>query len=871
MQHLKSLFLICASAASLQMSVMAAPNYNDPGLTPEPEKALSNGTSPRMEYNFNREWKFQMGDITGAQATSFDDSQWRGIHLPHSFSMPYFLSERFYVGFGWYRKTLNAPADWNGKRVMLDFDGAFQEIQVFVNGELAGTHLGGYTGFRFDITKLVKAGQKNVIALRVNNLWRPTLAPRGGEHTFSGGVYRDVHIRVMNPVHVDWYGTFVTTPVISKEAATISIKTDVVNDSEKDVTASLKTLIYAPNGKELTSVSTTMKIDAGKTITFDQTAPEIKNPELWTPKTPSLYTAVSELTINGKVADTYNTTFGCRWVKWDKDTGFYLNGERLYLRGANVHQDRAGWGDAATDAAFARDVQYMKDIGFEIIRGSHYPHDQGFVQACDKLGMFFWSENCFWGTGGFSGDGYWGGAPAYPVQASQRQEFEQSVRNSLRDMIRIHRNSPSILCWSMCNEVFFTRNQELGEVRRFLKELVAYTHELDPSRLAAVGGVQRGQIDKTGDIAGYNGDGARLREYLNPGIPNIVSEYGSTISERPGDFIPGFGGDGIQGKRVYEWRSGEILWCGIDHGSVGGRYGWMGTMDYHRLPKRLWYWYRENYAGVKHPEWPTAGEAYEVKLTADKNEIKYADGTDDVQLFATIVDKNGKALSNSPDVTIRIVSGPGELPTGSSITFQNKGSDIKIIEGKCSIDMRAYYAGETVVEATSPGLKSNRITIKSSNAPAYKGKEQNLKDLPYVRYTTDHSKVRDTTNDDQGIFRPTYVSSTSGDYSPAYAVDQNPATYWMPASTDKTPWFTVTPERFTPANRLEIDLTKAVPYYLLESSMDNKEWSKVSEYSGNAVKEIRFNSNTPATGLFFRISFKESTGISRFSVYVNSK
>jgi beta-galactosidase len=155
----------------------------------------------RQNINVNREWKFQLGDVAGADASTFDDSKWDAANLPHSFSMPYFAADRFYVGYGWYRKHFEVPAAWSGQRVGLEFDGVFQVAEVFVNGRRIGEHKGGYTGFTFDITDAVKTGD-NVVAVRVNNNWDARLAPRAGEHTFSGGIYRNVRLVVTAPVHV---------------------------------------------------------------------------------------------------------------------------------------------------------------------------------------------------------------------------------------------------------------------------------------------------------------------------------------------------------------------------------------------------------------------------------------------------------------------------------------------------------------------------------------------------------------------------------------------------------------------------------------------------------------------------------------------
>src|SRR6185312_10600955 len=213
----------------------------------------------RQTRNFNREWKFQLGDVTGAEAAAFEDSKWDDANLPHSFSMPYFAADRFYVGYGWYRKHFDVAASWSGKRVNLEFDGVFQVAEEFVNGKRVGEHRGGYTGFTMDVTDAVKTGG-NVIAIRVNNIWDPRLAPRAGEHTFSGGIYRDVRLVATAPVHVAWYGTFVTTPEVSKESGTVNVKTEVVNESSEARTVTVNTRVVDTKGKTVAEFKSTATI-----------------------------------------------------------------------------------------------------------------------------------------------------------------------------------------------------------------------------------------------------------------------------------------------------------------------------------------------------------------------------------------------------------------------------------------------------------------------------------------------------------------------------------------------------------------------------------------------------------------------------------
>ena len=472
----------------------------------------------RVRLNFNAGWRFKLADVSGAQDPAFDDSSWEPIGLPHSFSIPYFRSPAFYVGYGWYRKTFTLPNLAASRRVSLEFEGAFQEAEVFVNGTAVGHHRGGYTGFPVDITAALRPG-KNVVAVRVNNKWDPTLAPRAGEHVFSGGIYRDVWLVATDAVHVPWTGTFITTPDLSDASGRVAAQTEVRNDSDRTASVSVQTKIVDAAGKIIAKLDgQSISVPAGQTVIVKQQSQSIATPRLWSPETPVLYHAVTSLAVAGQVRDQYDTEFGFRWIQWTADKGFFLNGKHRYFRGADVHQDQAGWGDAVTNAAIDRDVQLVKDAGFDFIRGSHYPHDPHFAEATDRIGMLFLSEESFWGTTGFKSD--WA-ASAYPTDPSQDAAFDDSVKQQLTEMIRINRNHPSIIVWGMDNEVFFTANGTLPQVKLLLAEEVALTHQLDPTRPAAIDGAQRGSIDKIGDVAGYNGDGATL--FPNPGIPNFSS------------------------------------------------------------------------------------------------------------------------------------------------------------------------------------------------------------------------------------------------------------------------------------------------------------------------------------------------------------
>jgi hypothetical protein len=810
--------------------------------------------------NFNREWKFQLGDVTNAAATGFDDSKWDACNLPHSFSTPYFAADRFYVGYGWYRKHFDVPKTRSGRRINLEFDGVFQVAELFVNGRRMGEHQGGYTGFSFDITDAVQTGA-NVVAIRVNNNWDARLAPRAGEHTFSGGIYRDVRLVVTDPLHVTWYGTSVTTPQVSRESATVNVQTEVVNESAAAKSVTVKTAVVDARGKTVVEFASRQNLAPGATNIFDQTSAAIARPLLWSPEHPNLYSVRTVVLDGRRPADDYTSPLGFRWFRFTADQGFFLNGEHRYFKGANVHQDHAGWGDAVADSGFFRDVKLIKDAGFDFIRGSHYPHAPAFSAACDQLGMLFWSENCFWGTTGFRSP--WA-ASAYPASPADEPAFQASVKASLRDMIRIHRNHPSIIVWSMDNEVYFSTASVLPKVRSFLKDLVACAHDLDPTRPAAIGGSQRGDIDKLGDVAGYNGDGARL--FVNPGIPSVITEYGSTMTDRPGKYEPGWGDlpgtpgadRNITGSWRLAWRSGEVIWCGFDHGSLAGRrFGAMGLVDYFRLPKRQWYWYRNEYLHLPPPAWPSNGIPAALKLTADKTTLNSVDGTDDAQIIVTVVDKNGTPLNNCPPVTLAVESGPGEFPTGPAITFASN-SDITIRDGQAAIEFRSYLAGKTVIHATSPGLKDATIRISSRGEPEFvAGKTPPVRERPYVHFAQTPAVGAPIT---LGLNSPTRASSEAPGHAAPFANDGNPGTGWQAEAGDAGAWLRLDLERFVTVATTKLTFPSAGNWrYKIEISDDGESnWRLVADQTRTTSTDQERIDAAPAAaprGRFLRVTF----------------
>lgn len=767
----------------------------------------------RICKRMNNDWKFAYGDFfPQAGWDGFDDSDWYDTGIPHSFGIPYFMTNEFYVGYGCYRKKLEIDAAWMGKKIALEFQAVFQDAEIYINGKLAGKHQGGYTAFLVDITPYVKAGE-NLLFVRVNNLWNPRLAPRAGEHVFNGGIYRDVSLLVTETLHVAWYGTCVTTPEGTRDAAPVRIRTEVTNDSAVVEHCRLRTVL---EGME--EVTKEREIAPGETAFFEQEF-LVSQPRLWSPEEPNLYTVSSILEKDGEVCDRYETEFGIRWFVFTAEEGFFLNGAHYEILGANVHQDHAGWSDAVTHAGIRRDVEMIKECGMNFIRGSHYPHHTVFARECDRQGILFWSENCFWGTGGPKEEGYWT-ASGYPVKEEDQEEFEESCLRTLEEMIRANRNHPSIIVWSLCNEPFFSNIEVIGKAKALIRRLADAAHRLDPTRPAAVGGAQRGGFDSLADLAGYNGDGASI--FPDPGFPNFVSEYGSTVEDRPGKGGPRYR-DGVETD--YAWRSGKALWCAFHHGSILADMGHMGMIDYYRLPLRTWYWYREKRRGIPHPADVPEGMPARLSLMSDRTRMG-SDGTEDAFLTVALLDAEGKRVSAPCTVILEVTAGGGLFPTGRRFVFSpEKGN---FAEGLGAVELRSWYAGEVVVQASSPGLEGSGLTLHVTGETPWKGQITKWQEPPYLTGAPEREKRYNIAPD-----RPVFCSSEAEAHPARNVTDAAGEDFWYPARQDAGEWLLVDLEGSKEMEEVTVVFTEVVnEAYEIALSDDREEFRTVYHSEG---------------------------------------
>lgn len=691
---------------------------------------------------WNNGWKFYRGDIPDAKLYDYNDSEWEEVGLPHSFNIPYFKSDDLYTGYGWYRKHLFVnQADKDTKSLYLDFDGIFCVAEIYVNGKMAAIHNGGYTGFRVDLSKSLNVGD-NVISVRVNNKWSPIVFPRANAYVIDGGIYRNVRLVKKNPVHIDWCGLTITTSGLKEsngDAADVNINCDINMPKHLRYKPNLSIIVdlYDAEGKSVATMKSNQlnrNNDKHNTILVRDASinasATVNNPNLWSPSHPYIYKAVCRLYDGDKLIDEESDTFGFRWFEWTADKGFFINGEHLYFKGVNVHQDQAGWGNAITDEAARRDVRMIKEAGFDMIRGAHYPFSPSFVEECDKQGILFWSELSMYGVEGQLKEETWSANP-YPLLMEQRNTFERSALRQLIEMINIHKNHPSVFAWSMCSDLSHSIPQLSLPLTSFLRTLVNQAHKADPTRVAAIGGSQahigRYTISHIGDVSAYSEDGIILADSQKIAKPRVISEYGYTIANRPGEY------EQVWGKltedaalRNQQLGCGQVLWSAFDYGTtLEDEKSKTGIVDYFRIPKRSWYWYRNEYTNTPPPVWASEGEPASLSIEASRCNAVKADGTDDVMLLIKVLDSKGRELSNTPNVHLQIVSGPGQFPTGRCVDF-SADSDIRILDGKAAITIRSYFAGKTVVRATSPNLKPATVKIKFVDGPKYTSAQKNI-------------------------------------------------------------------------------------------------------------------------------------------------
>ncbi|WP_342988574.1 MULTISPECIES: glycoside hydrolase family 2 TIM barrel-domain containing protein [Bacteroides] len=435
----------------------------------------------RVVYTINDGWKFTKGSPFEAQLAGCDDSSWETVNIPHTWNDKDADDETpgFYRGPAWYRKQLFVDKSQEGRQAVIYFEGANQEVQCYLNGQFVGEHKGGYTRFCFDITSHLRYGQENLFAIYVNNVYNPNIPPLSADFTFFGGIYRDVYLQFMNPVHIatnDYAssGVYIRTPEVNNSAASIEITTLLTNNTLQPAEIRVENIICDADGREVKKTHAEVKLASGETKTDISKKIKIDSPRLWDIDDPYRYMVYTRILDKkkGALLDEVVNPLGLRWFKFDSEKGFFLNGKGRKLIGTARHQDYFQKGNALRDELHVQDVLLLKEMGGNFLRVSHYPQDPVIMEMCDKLGIVTSVE--------------------IPVvnAVTETEEFLQNSVEMAKEMVRQDFNRPSVMIWGYMNEIFlrrpYTEGKQLENYYRFTEKvaraLEATIREEDPSR-----------------------------------------------------------------------------------------------------------------------------------------------------------------------------------------------------------------------------------------------------------------------------------------------------------------------------------------------------------------------------------------------------
>lgn len=576
--------------------------------------------NPRERISFNQGWHFIKGDPEGAEAADFDHSGWRSLDLPHDWGIEGPFTEEVdykggylpYPGTGWYWKSFDVPED--ARCVRIEFDGIMRNSRVWLNGEYVGGWPYGYTSFALDLSSAVKRGAKNEIAVRVENQdfssrWYP-----------GSGIYRNVWLTYSNNVHVAHWGTFVSTPEITPDQATVKISTLIENKGDIKASLEVETRILDPHGALVAQHSSFVDVaEKSEEDLIHQLV--VKDPRQWDIETPVLYTAVSKLFSGNTLVDQFETPFGIRSFHFDADSGFFLNGKHVKLNGVNMHHGLGPLGAAVNKRATERQLEIMQEMGVNSIRCAHNPPSPEQLDLCDRMGILVINETFdTWSEA--KGD----------VPNDYSIWFDEWAARDTEALVRRDRNHPSVILWSIGNEVMNLGTERGKEDARMQAELC---RKLDPTR-PVIAGVHLTvdfdmELAHIFDVFGMNYWQDRYGEIRErfPDMPLLSTESSATLSSRGFYDFPvreiyqeyyheskqissydlvntGFGAlpDVEFAWQENPWLAGQFVWSGFDyHGEPdpyeGDQYpahsSYFGIVDMSGFKKDRFYLYQSQW------------------------------------------------------------------------------------------------------------------------------------------------------------------------------------------------------------------------------------------------------------------------------------
>ena len=622
-----------------------------------------NRESARIIKNFGKDWKFRLGNAEGAEDLAFDDSAWRTLNVPHDWSIEGEFSEKNPAtpgggalpgGIGWYRKSFKISSDNLKGSVFIDFDGVYQKSEVWINGHSVGKRFYGYSSFRYEITPFLVSGNKvNVITVKVDNSSQPN------SRWYSGsGIFRNVWLVTTGNTHIDHWGTSITTPEITDNQAKVKIVTRIKNNLKGDQKLRLKTVILDPSGNEIATgnIDSNGVKDSIFNASFDFI---LKNPVLWNLDLPKLYRAVSQVFVDGDLVDNYTEQFGLRNVEFTADNGFFLNGKNLKINGVCDHHDLGCLGSAINKRALERQLEILRGMGCNAIRTSHNPPAPELLDLADQMGFLILDE-------------------AFDMWKKPKNKFDYSTvwdsmhKKDLQDLIQRDRNHPSVIAWSIGNEI-----PEQGDSTgiTIAKELAGYIRAIDPTRPITSACNEPGPgnfIIRSGalDLVGYNYHQNDFKDFPGAfsgkkflGTETVSALMTRGVYDMPSDSIrhwptrwdiPFTAGnkdftcssyDNVSAPwgstheetwkviKKYNFLSGQFIWTGFDYLGEPTPYTWparssyFGIIDLAGFPKDVYYMYQSEWTkkDVLHifPHWNwTKGQTVDIWAYSNAEEVE---------------------------------------------------------------------------------------------------------------------------------------------------------------------------------------------------------------------------------------------------------
>jgi len=592
-------------------------------------------------------WRFLNKEIPTTNSNQVDDSSWQTVTVPHDwaiagpFDMTIDMQQVRVIedgdrgaklrtgrtgalpcfGIGWYRKALSISKSDEGKRIFVEFDGAMSRSKVYLNGVYVGEWPYGYSSFSFELTKHIQFGKENILSVRLEN-------KEESSRWYSGaGIYRNVRLVKTAPVRVANWGTYITTPVVTDKQGQVSIKTEI--DGNEAI--QLVTEIFDAKGKKVGSAVANKKADGNATL---EQIIKVNKPNLWSVESPNLYTAVSKIFVGKIQKDEYKSVFGFRTIRFDKDKGFFLNGKYTKFKGVCLHHDLGPIGAAVNYRATERQLVMMKEMGVNAIRTSHNPPSLELLKICDSIGLMVQVESFDEWKNGKNSNGY-------------GEFFDEWAEKDLKAMIKRDRNHPSVVMWSIGNEI---REQGMPEGAAMAKFLTKISHDLDPTRPVSAGfnnwkGAIKNGLAAEVDLVGFNyaPDFYEKMRQENPTFTIYGSETASTVSSR-GEYkfpvtpskkawytdyqltsydletcswadLPDFE---FQYQDDLDWVAGEFVWTGFDYlgepspynEGTPARSSYFGIVDLAGIPKDRYYLYQSKWSDkpvfhvLPHWTWP---------------------------------------------------------------------------------------------------------------------------------------------------------------------------------------------------------------------------------------------------------------------------